>query len=118
MKLSELKEPNFDGVVESAEIMPLQTHLLKKGLSEESIEKFNNLDRDHLVIWIKIGEASVDAFFMLPTAQGGPKSNLAKLVKMNPSWPDVDLTPKGVGDLVGQRVKMTADAQGYSRVRL
>jgi len=54
------------------------------------MEKFSNLDRDHVVVRARIAETDIDGFFMIPGLTGWHKSNLKSFIQINELNSDID----------------------------
>ena len=112
MDLSEYQNDELEGEIVSAKLMVLEEWLKTKPnpLSKEQMKDWNNLERDHICVVVKSGNAIVTDQFLIPERQGYSKSNIKKLFNKNS-------LPLKTEDWVGKKVVLRVD-KGFLRLAL
>lgn len=115
MDLTVYDKKEFKGKITSVAEMTLVEYLRSKRnpVPEESLTKFSNLDRDHIVVIAEVNGSAVDSFFMIPAVTGYAKSNLRKFIERN----DLPLVnSKNLKSWLGKEVAIKVDKAGYYRI--
>ena len=104
---SKYDSPEMVGKIVGTEKMLLRDHI-----DEQYHDKFDQLDRDVLVITYEFDDTKKDWFCTIPKMTGYNKSNLKAFRDRNPGLSVYR------EDWVGQDVKLTLDGKGYLTVAL
>ena len=113
VNLKEYQQDTIGGVILNVEEMLLSEWLKIKQIPDDKIEKWSNLDRQHICLTVIYGQRKneITTQFMIPQFSGYMKSNLKKFVDLNKLPLDTDEWP-------GKLVKLRADNSGFLRVAL
>ena len=106
----------LEGVITAVYVMPLREWLKskKKPLTDAVIdEKFNNPDRDNVIVVGECNGSAIDGFFAVSKFQGYQKSNLKRFIERN-QLPLVEL-PKEAKKWLGHKAEVKVDGNGFLR---
>lgn len=108
-KLGSYDNPDLVGVIDRVYVITLGDHLLNKhgvDAAPAIMEKFNNLERKHVIVEATIADTVVDDVFMIPGLTGWSKSNLKSFIQLNKLDSEVDTdVQKDLDKWVGQPVQ-------------
>jgi len=114
MDLSEFAQTEYEGTITEATVKPLREYLKTKRspLPDKVIDaKFNNPDRENIIVVAECEDVAVSGFFMIPKRQGWNKSNLKRFVDRNSLSLDTEKWP-------GKKIKLNVDKGGFLRFAL
>ena len=111
------EQTTLEGTITAVYVMPLREWLTKvkpKPISNAIVdEKFNNPDRDNVVVVGECGGSAIDGFFAVSKLQGYAKSNLKRFIERN-QLPLVEL-PKEAKKWLGKKCEVRVDKNGFLR---
>lgn len=108
-KLGDYDNPDLEGIIITKVYVQSLFDYLTERHGEDApdiIEKFNNVERNHVIVKTDLNGEEIDGFFMIPSLSGWHNSNLRKFIALNNLDSDVDTSVQADLDKwVGREVK-------------
>ena len=105
---SAFQKETYKATITKVQEMTLKAHLIARELSAKAIAKFNNLDREHLIITGDMKGSKIEGFYLIPQFQGFMKSNIRQFIERNE-------LPSNTDDWIGKEADVILDKMGFPR---